>query len=298
LLAFVLVAKHSSFTLAAKAQRQTPMAMSKQVTQLENRLQEPLFERSTRKISLTEFGEEFLLRAQKILDQHDSLAHWLEARRGEFVGTLKVLAQDAQTYDETIFPWLAPFNRQYPDIKLVFEVKESLIDINHDAYDIYWGVSDYLGINHPGLKRRSLCKGRLGIFAAPSYLNTFGPPQTPDELQNHRIISHPKAQPANALAVNTKANSSQQEMECMILEAPIKTVAGQSKLAVQGLGLINALEDNHDIKAYLANGELVPVLEQYWHNCAELYLYYQQVKLEQPKVRAFIDFFLANKKDW
>jgi len=55
--AFALVAKHRSFTLAANVQGQTPMAMSKQVSQLEKRLAEPLFERSTRKVSLTQFGE-------------------------------------------------------------------------------------------------------------------------------------------------------------------------------------------------------------------------------------------------
>lgn len=298
LIAFTLVAKHRSFTLAANVQGQTPMAMSKQVSQLEKRLAEPLFERSTRKIRLTQFGQEFLVRVQKILEQHDAIEHWLESRQGEFSGTLNVVSQSSQTYDETVFPWLAEFHQCYPKIELVFEVQESIIDIDKNPYDIYWGIDEYLGIQHPSLKRRSLWKAQLGIFASPEYLAKFGTPNSPDELKNHKVISHPHSDPSNILIVNKVANSQQHEMEFVVLDAPMKTVSGQAKFAVSGLGLVNALVDNNDIKAYLANQELLPVLQDYWYSSAEIYIYYHQVKLEQPKVRAFIDFFLSKRKYW
>ncbi|WP_339725565.1 LysR family transcriptional regulator [uncultured Paraglaciecola sp.] len=298
LIAFALVAKHRSFTLAANAQGQTPMAMSKQVSQLEKRLAEPLFERSTRKIRLTQFGAEFLIRVHKILEQHDAIEHWLESRQGEFSGTLSLVTQSTQTFDETVFPWLAEFHQCYPNIELIFEVQENIIDINNNPYDIYWGIEEYLGMQHPALKRRSLWKAQLGIFASPDYLAKFGTPKTPDELKDHQMISHPHSDPSNALIVNKVANSQQREMDFVILDAPMKTVAGQSKFAVQGLGLINALVDNDDIKDYLATHQLVPVLQKYWYSSAEIYIYYHQVKLEQPKVRAFIDFFLSKRKYW
>ena len=298
LTAFVQVAKYGSFTAAANAQDQTPMALSKQVSQLESRLAEPLFERSTRKVRLTEFGEACLQRAQQILSQHDSLDSWLEARKGRVGGTLKVVTQSAQTYDETVFAWLAEFHQLYPDIELEFDIRESIIDITKDPYDIYWGISDYLGQQHPGLKCRSLWKADFGIFASPQYLSEFGIPQTPDDLAHHRMIGHTHAQPGNVLVVNKSANSNQTEMEYQLLEVAVKTVSGHSAMAVQGLGLINALVDNWDIKAYLASGQLAPVLADYWYKNAEVYIYYQQVKFEQPKVRAFIDFFLSKRDQW
>jgi len=298
LIAFTLVAKHRSFTIAANVQNQTPMAMSKQVSQLELRLGEALFERSTRKIKLTQFGEEFLLLAQNILNQHDSLEQWLESRKGELSGSLRIVAQDDQIYDETIFPWLAEFHHMYPDIELIFEVQENVINIDKDPADIYWGIADYLGLKYPSLKRRSLWKSKLGIFASPDYLKKFGTPYSPDELKNHHMIGHPHQQPNNALVVNTIENSKQQEMEYVLLKAPVKTVSGQAQFAVQGIGLINALFDNHDIKDYLATKQLIPVLEQYWYSSVEIYIYYHYVKIEQPKVRAFIDFFLSKRKHW
>ena len=298
LFSFALVAKHQSVTRAATIQEKTPMAISKQVSQLESLLAEPLFERSTRKVNLTQFGKEFLLHAQQILSQHDALTEWLESRQGQLSGTVKIIAQDQQVYDETIFPWLAEFHQNYPELKLSFEVKENIIDINHELYDIYWGVSEYLGIKHPSLKRRSLWKAQLGIFAAPNYLERYGTPVTPADLQNHLIIGHPHQQPSDALVINKKPYSKQQDIEFIQLKAPIKTVAGQAKLAVAGVGLINALIDNHDIKSYVTNQQLIPVLEPYWHSSTEIYVYYHQVKIEQPKIRTFIDFFLSKKKQW
>jgi DNA-binding transcriptional LysR family regulator len=298
LLAFLQVARHGSFTKAANLQGQTPMAMSKQVSQLESRLGESLFERSTRKVKLTEFGQAFLARATHIFDQYDLLESWLESRQGKVVGTLRIVSQSGQTYDETVFPWLGEFHRLYPEIELHFDVEENVIDINEHPFDIYWGVADYLGNKHNGLKRRSLWRARYGIFAAPDYLARFGTPETPDDLASHHMVGHLHQQPGNILIVNKNPDSRQTDMEYVEIDAPIKTASSQVPLAVQGLGLVNALEDNHDVKSCLASGKLVPVLPEYWYSSAEIYIYYQQVKIEQPKVRVFVDFFLSKRPQW
>ncbi|GHB76092.1 LysR family transcriptional regulator [Psychrosphaera saromensis] len=296
LITFVLVAKFKSFTKAAKEQKQTTMAMSKQISLLEERLQEPLFIRTTRIIKLTEFGEIFLSRAQEILAQHEALDTWLDSRKGSLKGTINVVAQDVQTYDETIFPWISEFQSLYPDIKLVFEVHESQLDININNHDIYWGIGHYLGDQHPSLVRRSLWKAQLGIFASPIYLNKYGVPKDLNDLSGHKMIGHPHSNPSNMLVV--KSDQNELEMDCVEVDAPILTVSGQSKFAVQGLGLINALVDNHDIKNYLATNQLIPVLEPFWLSSAEIYIYYQHAKIEQIKIRSFIDFFLSKRQFW
>jgi DNA-binding transcriptional LysR family regulator len=296
LIAFVLVAKYKSFTLAAKEQQQSTMAISKQISQLESRLQEPLFIRTTRIIKLTEFGENFLLRAKEILAQHDALDIWLDSRKGYLEGTIKVVAQDVQTYEETIFPWVGEFQRLYPDIKLVFEVNESPLDLNQHHHDIYWGIGEYLGIQSPSLKRRSLWQAQLGIFASPDYLKSHGMPKSIEELRGHKMIGHPHSNPNNILVIKSKSDPT--GMDVVELDAPILTVSNQSNFAAQGLGLINALVDNHDIKDYLAKKQLIPVLEEHWLSSAEIYIYYQHAKIEQVKIRAFIDFFLSKRQFW
>lgn len=296
LIAFILVAKHKSFTLAAKDLELSTMAISKQISQLETRLEEPLFIRTTRIIKLTEFGEDFLRRAKDILIQHDSLELWLNSRKDNLVGTIKVVAQDVQTYEETIYPWVGEFQRLFPDIKLVFEVNESLLDLKKDCHDVYWGIGEYLGIQSPSLRKRSLWQAQLGIFASPEYLKQYGVPKNINDLKGHKMIGHPHSKPNNILVVKSQSNPN--EMDSVELNAPILTVSNQSNFAVQGLGLINALVDNNDIKTYLEKKQLIPVLEEHWLPSAEIYIYYQHAKIEQLKIRTFIDFFLSKRKFW
>ncbi len=298
LFAFIQVVKYGNFTAAANAQGQTPMAISKQVSQLEKRLGEPLFERTTRKVNLTQFGKSFLKKAKDIFEQHDSLDLWLESRQGKVSGTINIITQATETYDITVYPWVAEFCALYPDIKLALDVQEKIIDIKNEPSDIYWGISSYLGDRHPGLKRRTMWKAQYGIFASPEYLKKMGIPETPKDLINHQMIGYVHQQPSNILIINKTPDNKQTEMEYEKVESRIKVVARQTYLASQGLGLINMLVDDPELKEFLAEGQLVPVLKEYWFAEAEVFIYYQQVKIEQPKVRAFIDFFMSKQDKW
>ena len=298
LIVFTQVALYQGFSAAARALGQTPMAISKQVSALEKQLGEPLFVRSTRQVKLTEFGEGFLRRAKQILEQHKQLEQWLDVRTETVSGRLTVVSQGALTFESTVFPWLGEFHRLYPHIELVFDLQEKAIDIAKDEFDIYWGVGEYLGDQHPGLVRRLMWRAPIGIYASPAYLERMGTPTTPDELAGHQVIGYPHEQPGHILVINETIDSQQTGMTYRHLDAPIKTVCSQTQLAEAGVGLINALTDNIDIVESVEKGTLVSVLEPYWYQDGEVYIYYQQVRYEQPKVRAFIDFFIGKRDDW
>ncbi len=302
---FSYVAELGSFTDTAMKLGLTPMAVSKQISLLEMQLCEPLFERTTRKVNLTEFGEAFLEQATQIIDQNKSLEYWLESRKGKISGVIKVVTQGPQLYQETIFPWLAEFTKKFPLIKLELDVKENIIDIGKDQYDIYWGIGDYLGEKHSGLKRRSFWQSQYGVYASPEYIERKGLPLKPNDLnrQQHELISYLHNKPNDILILkpnkSQKPNTGKNEQPSFeLLDTPIKTVAGLLELASQGLGIVNSAADDPELKQLLKEKKLVPVLEDYWWPSVEIYLYYQQVKLEQPKVRAFIDFFLSKKVFW
>jgi len=302
---FSYVAELGSFTDTAMKLGLTPMAVSKQITLLEKQLSEPLFERTTRKVKLTEFGESFLEQASQILDQNRLMDYWLESRKGKISGVIKVVSQGPQLYQATIFPWLAEFTKAYPLIELELDVKENLIDINKDQYDVYWGIGEYLGEKHSGLKRRSLWSSQYGVYASPEYIEKKGLPLKPKDLkrQQHELISYLHNQPNDILILkpnkNQKTKSGKAETPSFEqLNTPIKTVAGLLDLASRGLGIVNSAADDPELKALLKDKKLVPLLEDYWWLSAEIYLYYQQVKLEQTKVRTFIDFFVGKREMW
>ncbi len=296
LIAFELVATHGSFTAAAQANQQTPMAISKQVSKLEKQLAQALFERTTRHLQLTDFGRNFRQEAQAVLTQHQSLSNWVKGQHGEISGELSIVAQSSEFYQETIFPWLAEFHQRYPKLKLKFDLKENVIDIDKDHFDIYWGVGEYLGTKSASLKRRLLWQSQCGIFASPEYLAQYGTPQVPDDLEGHQLIGYLHNKPDNLLILNSTEQPG--EPNYIALQSPISTVTGHIELAASGLGMINAGDDVFRIKSLVDQHKLLPVLQEYWLPNAEIFVYYHQTAQQQKTVRTFLDFFLRKRDEW
>lgn len=298
LLAVQKVAEYQSFTKAAHSLGQTPMAVSKQISGLEKKLKQPLFERTTRTVRLTEFGQRFLKYTEQILLQHQQLDDWLDEDRDSVGGTIKVVAQSVEIYQATIYPWLSGFVQKFPELELELDIDRGVIDIEASHHDIYWGVGAYLGKTKQGLRSRLLVKSEYGIFAAPSYIKQFGKPKELHDLKKHRVIGYLHNQPNNILLHNSKDEGKENEMGYSLLESKVKAVAGLIDLAIEGLGIINSPIDEPSLLRALDAKMLEPVLQNYWWKNAEVYLYYHQVKYQQAKVRAFIDFFINKREQW
>lgn len=295
--AFISVARFNSFTAAADYHQQTPMALSKQVSTLEHYLREALFTRTTRSVQLTEFGQTFLEKAQALISQHQALETWLDEREDEVNGHLSICVQHNEMLTETVFPWLSEFCDLYPNVNLSFDVQEGVIDINKHQYDIYWGVSEYLGNKHPGLKKRALWRSTYGIYGSPKYIAKHGLPTSIEELQHHHVIGYLHNQPNNILLFNDPQDVNK-SFQHVVMKSKVQSSVGMTELAQQGLGLINAAADERSIKCAVSEGSLVPILEEYWSDMAEVYIYFHQTKVQQKKVRTFIDFFLPKRDIW
>jgi len=278
----------------AETEAKTVMAISKQIARLEAQLEQALFIRSRRQLLLTEFGKAFKLKAEVLLEQHQALLQWTQTNNTVISGELRVLCQSNEVVTETLVPWMAEFTAQYPELTLSLDVKESLINIRDDDYDVFWSVGSYLGERYPGLKRRSLWKTQYGVFASPAYLKAHGIPENPDQLADHQVIGYLYNQPSNVLVLQDKSG----EPIYATPRCQIKTVAGLVELAEAGLGLINAPADAEHIKRAMQQGSLVPVLQDYWWEDAEVYAYYHPSTPVQAKVRVFLDFFFAKREEW
>lgn len=291
---FCKVAETGNMSRVAETEAKTVMAISKQIARLEAQLEQALFIRSRRQLVLTEFGKAFKLKAEVLLEQHQALLQWTQTNNTVVSGELRVLCQSNEVVTETLVPWMAEFTRLYPQLTLSIDVKESLIDIRDDDYDVFWSVGSYLGDRYPGLKRRSLWKTQYGVFASPAYLQTHGTPSKPDVLADHQVIGYLYNQPGNVLVLQGENG----EPIYATPQCQIKTVAGLVELAEAGLGLINAPADAEHIKRAMQQGTLAPVLQDYWWEDAEVYAYYHPSTPVQAKVRVFLDFFFAKRDEW
>jgi len=296
LLSFNAVINEGGITAAAAVKGQTPMAVSKQISNLEATLGEALFERTQKRLNLTDFGRDFQQQIAPLLAQHESLESWVSDRDGKIQGTLKVAAQAPEIFRETITPWINEFLTIYPELDLELDIKTSTITLPDDHFDIYWGVGDYLGQLYPGLKRRFLWSGEYGIFASPDYLKKYPKLTSIEQLSEHQVIGYLHNEPPNILL--TQDPNDQEQFAHHQLPCRIKTVSGQIDLAIAGLGLINADEQLPAIQKALKNKQLVPVLKAHWWQSATMYIYFHNAKPVSPKVRAFLDFFLSKVPLW
>ena len=118
-------------------------------------------------------------------------------------------------------------------------------------------------------------------------------PTTLDSIDHHDIIGYLYNQPSNVLVLQDNGSPVYKT-----LNQRVSSVCGLINLAKTGLGLINAGDDVKQIQDAVANKELVPVLENYWWQEAQVYIYYHNVRHHQPKVKAFVDFFIAKRNVW
>lgn len=291
---FELVAQEGNMTKAAALMSKSVMAVSKQISNLEHSVGQALFIRTRRELKLTEYGREFLKRCTALNNQHRELQQWVQSTEYEVSGEIRILTQANEVITETFTPWIGEFLKKYPLLNVVLDVKESLVDIAHDEYDIYWGVGSYLGDRFNGLKQRSLYNERYGIFASPEYLKRKGTPKVPDDLETHDVVGYLYNQPSNVLVLQSQTG----EVIHKTLNSRVKAVAGMVECAQSGLGLINALPKAKQIEEAVEDGSLVPVMEEYWWDRAEAFIYYHQTVTVEPKVRAFIDFYLDKRPHW
>lgn len=291
---FELVAQEGNMTKAAALMSKSVMAVSKQISNLEHSVGQALFIRTRRELKLTEYGREFLKRCTALNNQHRELQRWVQSTEYEVSGEIRILTQANEVITETFTPWIGEFLKKYPLLNVVLDVKESLVDIAHDEYDIYWGVGSYLGDRFNGLKQRSLYNERYGIFASPEYLKRKGTPKVPDDLETHDVVGYLYNQPSNVLVLQSQTG----EVIHKILNSRVKAVAGMVECAQSGLGLINALPKAKQIEEAVEDGSLVAVMEEYWWDRAEAFIYYHQTVTVEPKVRAFIDFYLDKRPHW
>lgn len=186
LVAFMIVAREGSFTKAASQLRVSQSALSHAMRGLEERLGIRLLARSTRSVSPTEAGEALLKTLAPRLEEIESALFSLGDLQGKPTGTVRInCSKHAVTH--VIWPRLAPFLKDYPDIQVEISADNSFADIVAERFDI--GVR--LGETVPkDMIAVPLTESlRLAAVATPDYFIKRGTPVHPQELGKHNCIN-------------------------------------------------------------------------------------------------------------
>ncbi len=189
--AFVCTADAGSFTAAGARLNLTNSAVSKSVARLEARLGSRLFERTTRRLTLTDVGAAFYETCVRVLGDLADAEAVLAAHRSEIVGRLSVDVPVAFGHMQAM-PLLLAFAERHPNLRPTITFTDRKVDIVEQGIDVAIRIgasdiaSDRLGHRHLGNERVILC-------ASPAYLDRRGTPQSADDLARFDCIVYGRA---------------------------------------------------------------------------------------------------------
>ncbi|MDJ1016568.1 MAG: LysR family transcriptional regulator [Paracoccaceae bacterium] len=179
-------ARRNSFAAAARALDIDPSAVSRSITALEARLEVRLFERSTRRVELTEAGALYLARIDPLLDEFEDAAQAARDLTGTLTGTLRVTASTA--FGEAIVvPMLAGFMAEHTDLNVELILTDSVVDLLADRIDVAIRLTPDAP---PDTIVTKLADTRYRVVAAPPYL-AKNPISQPADLSGHDCLRFP-----------------------------------------------------------------------------------------------------------
>lgn len=185
LLIFACVAELGSFSRAAEKIGLPKSTVSRRLSALEQRLGERLLLRTTRRQTLTEFGQQLLEHARQVAAEVDAVAALSERRQSAPSGRLRVsMPGDIATL--LLADALAAFVVMHPGIALELDLSPRRVDLLGEGFDLAVRMGE---LPDDGLlAARRLTDLSTGLYASASYLAEFGQPQAPQELLQHQAV--------------------------------------------------------------------------------------------------------------
>lgn len=282
---FVLLARLGSMSATARELGLTPPAVTKRLMLMEQRLGVRLVNRTTRRISLTSEGERYLAQASAILGSIRDMEESVASGRAAPKGLLRVNATPG--FGRTrIAPLVSRFAHAHPEVEVELQLTDRPISLVEEAYDLAIRFGE---LPDTRLSARKLMSNRRFLCASPAYLKQAGEPQTPAELHRHRCILHRQ----NDDVYGTWRLQKGRRTELVKVRGAVSSNDGDIVLnwALDGHGIVQRSE--WDVAKYLESGRLREVMPAYSLPSADLYVYYLSRQQQPAKVRAFIDFLVA-----
>ncbi|MDC0659375.1 LysR family transcriptional regulator [Leisingera sp. SS27] len=282
---FVRAAEKLNISEAGRSLGLAPAVASARLAKLEKNLGSDLLHRSTRKVSLSTEGAEFLPFAKELLAQEKAARAALGLETSEASGTLRFTAPSsfAQMY---IAPILPEFLDTYPSIKLDLQLSDRMVGLIDGSFDLALRNS---ALADSSLKARRLADDRRILCASPDYIDRFGAPQAPKDLHAHALIGFQDHSARDLKTADGRAGVfDPQSANCRLV---LNDGLSQKAVTVAGAGIsMNSMWSVHD---EIREGSLVRVLPEYdVDDQSVLWLVYPKSNVLTAKVRVFIDYLV------
>jgi DNA-binding transcriptional LysR family regulator len=281
--AFIVVARERSFTRAAAQLGVSQSALSHTIRGLEAKLGVRLLARTTRGVSPTEAGERLLLNAGPYYDGLEVELAALSEFREKPAGTIRITAHD-HAVDTVLWPRLAKFLPDYPDIKVEISINYGLIDIVAERYDA--GVRSSNQVAKDMIAVRIAPDLRMAVVGSPTYFSRRPAPRTPQDLTAHDCINLRLPTRGGVYAWEFERDG--QELQVQVQgQLVFNTTPQMLRGALAGFGLAYVPEDL--VQEHVAVGLLKPVLEDWCPAFPGYHLYYPSRRQSSPAFALLVD---------
>jgi len=268
IVAFLSVARERSFTRAAAKLGMSQSSLSHIIRALETRLGVRLLTRTTRSVSPTEAGERLLSTIGPRLDEVELELRSLSELRDQPAGKIRLTSTDYAT-DTLLWPKLAPFLRQYPDINIEIITDYGLTDIAAERYDA--GVRPGEQVAKDMIAVRIGPDIRMAVVADPAYFKKRAPPKRPQDLVQHRCINL-RLPTYGGLYAWEFAKGNRELRVRVEGQLTFNGIDQMVSAALSGFGLAYVPEDV--VQQQLARGRLLRVLDDWCQPYTGYHLYY------------------------
>ena len=281
---FIAVGRHASFRAAGAELGVTPSAVSQAIRALEARVGLPLFQRTTRKVALTDAGASLLAQlspaASSITEALESLAE----SRARPAGNLR-LSVPRIALDLVLWDVIPAFREAFPEITLDLDVNDASIDPASQQFDAGIRMGEYIQRDMAAVRLTD--DFRCVVVGSPRYLKEHGRPSSPKDLTAHEYIRYrfPTARTVYRWEFIKAGKTYSVEPQGSIT---VNDHLSMLELAGRSVGLAYTL----DLLAgdALRERTLEEVLMRHTAKASGLFLYFPAKSQAQPKLRAFIDF--------
>jgi len=275
---FVQIARTGSFSRGAREMKLSQPTASRIIALLEEQLDTTLFSRSTRALTLTDTGTDYLARVRPILDslqEADNAIRGSDTLRGTLrIGVASIIASRA------IVPRLGAFVARHPNLQVELTIDDRRQDMIQEGIDVairFGKLPDSSAI------ARLIGRWPLVVAAAPSYLEAHGNPETPEELAVHSfVIAGPVAGKELVFHRGERQVKVQPKGQVAINGAEVAVSAVRAGLGIAVASLPAFSED-------LDTGALVRLLSDWSLNDIEAHALFASGQPAKPAARAFVD---------
>lgn len=278
---FLAVVEAGSLSAAAR-RLNTPLAtVSRRISELEQHLRTKLFNRSSRKLVLTDAGSSYVAACKRILADVSEAERIASGEYAAPTGELTVTAPVGlgRTY---LIPILTDFLKLYPDIKARLILSDRVLSLFQEQID--------LGLRIGALPDSSLIAIRVGttrrvVCASPAYLADRGTPRTPDDLAGHDCISYAGFASADVWTFVRDNTTVAVPVQARLV---IDSAEAACDAACAGIGITSAYA--YHFQAALERGALTTLLDEFQPATLPVNIVYTANRFLPIKVRAFLDF--------